>query len=574
MIGEAVSPGTVSFQFERWPQLRATIQSNPALLRAREALAGLEMFHFPIAFPEVFLRRRPGFDVILGNPPWQEVTVEAHAFWARHFPGLRGLPAREREVRQAALPRERPDLAALLTQEVAVTARERAVLGAGSYPGMGTGDADLYKAFTWRFWQLASEKQGRIGVVLPRSALSALGSKELRQTLFERSRSVEIVTLVNRGNWVFPQVHPQYTFALLTVTRGISSGRTVSLLGPFASLAAFQTGHAQIAQRFTKDEVLSWTSSASLPLLPTSESFSAFMQLRRSPRLDQNVKGSWRARPNRELDATNDKPLMQFSPASTDGLWPVMKGESFDRWQPDRGADSYYAWANPKTVADHLQRKRLKSGQRVGKDSAHAEFAIERLRDSKTLPCYQSRIAFRDVTNRTNVRTVITALLPPSIFVANQAPYFLWPHGDERDTAYLLGILSSVALDWYARRFVELHVNFFVINPFPIPRPSRASPLWRRTVALAGRLAAPDARFADWARAVGVKHGPLAPGLKQDMIEELDAVVAQLYGLDQPQLAHVFDTFHEWTTDAEIAAWAGRRDRTLAYFEAPTRKAA
>ena len=119
-----------------------------------------------------------------------------------------------------------------------------------------------------------------------------------------------------------------------------------------------------------------------------------------------------------------------------------------------------------------------------------------------------------------------------------------------------------------------MSLTYFVINPFPIPRPSRASPLWRRTVALAGRLAAPDARFADWARAVGVKHGPLAPGLKQDMIEELDAVVAQLYGLDQPQLAHVFDTFHEWTIDAEIAAWAGRRDRTLAYFEAPTRKAA
>ncbi|HEY0421719.1 MAG TPA: hypothetical protein VGC82_00160, partial [Rhodopila sp.] len=52
------------------------IQANPALARARSALDGLNVFHFPVAFPEVFLRRRPGFDVILGNSPWQEVTLE------------------------------------------------------------------------------------------------------------------------------------------------------------------------------------------------------------------------------------------------------------------------------------------------------------------------------------------------------------------------------------------------------------------------------------------------------------------------------------------------------------------
>ena len=32
---------------------------------------------------------------------------------------------------------------------------------------------------------------------------------------------------------------------------------------------------------------------------------------------------------------------------------------------------------------------------------------------------------------------------------------------------------------------------------------------------------------------------------KEDMIYELDSVVAQLYGLDEPQLIHIFETFHE-----------------------------
>ena len=29
------------------------------------------------------------------------------------------------------------------------------------------------------------------------------------------------------------------------------------------------------------------------------------------------------------------------------------------------------------------------------------------------------------------------------------------------------------------------------------------------------------------------------------MIHELDAVVAHLYGLSEPQLVHIFETFHE-----------------------------
>ena len=36
----------------------------------------LDPVHFPAAFPEVFLRQRPGFDCVLGNPPWEKAKVE------------------------------------------------------------------------------------------------------------------------------------------------------------------------------------------------------------------------------------------------------------------------------------------------------------------------------------------------------------------------------------------------------------------------------------------------------------------------------------------------------------------
>ena len=135
-------------------------------------------------------------------------------------------------------------------------------------------------------------------------------------------------------------------------------------------------------------------------------------------------------------------------------------------------------------------------------------------------------------------------LVPPKVFIANQAPYFVFPRGSKKDVTYLLGILSSIPLDWYSRRFVDRHLSFFIINPFPIPRPEIHSALHQRVIKLAGRLACPDERFSEWAKEVGVACGPLEEDKKQDMIHELDAVVAHLYGLSKSHLTHIFETFH------------------------------
>ena len=131
----------------------------------------------------------------------------------------------------------------------------------------------------------------------------------------------------------------------------------------------------------------------------------------------------------------------------------------------------------------------------------------------------------------------------------------MFPRGDKKDEAFLLGVLSSIPLDWYARRFVETNVNFFILNPFPIPRPDPNNSLWRRAVELSGRLACPDDRFSEWAAKVGVDFGALDADDKQDKIQELDAVVAHLYSLSEPQLIHIFATFHTgWDYQSRLSA--------------------
>ncbi len=546
------------FKFETFSDELATSKAERS---ARQTLRELDTLHFPIAFPEVFLRDRPGFDVILGNPPWQEATIEEHAFWARHFPGLRSLDQRDQESEKQRLRTERPDLVAHYEAELSSTELMRRALVGGGFPGMGEGDPDLYKAFTWRFWHLAAADGGRIGVVLPRSALAAKGSTEFRRTIFAKAGCVDATMLVNNRTWVFPNVHPQWSIGLVCITRDSDSGGPEGLIrlrGPFASEGRFDCGATKPPSTFKSSEVLAWNDSASLPLLPSEDSVEVFAQLRKAPRLDLNHPEQWRARPDAELHASNDKRLMDLESAEQpEGFWPVYKGESFGLWNPDTG--TYYAWADPGPVQERLRAKRLRAGK-GRRDSAHREFTLEYLKDVSTLPCFRARVAFRDVSRATDTRTIIACLVPPKVFITNKGPYFLWPRGDEQDSAFLLGILSSIPLDWYARRFVELNVNFFIINPFPVPRPDRDSVLWKRVVSIAGRLACPDRRFETWAKAVGVQVGPLADEEKLDMIHELDALVARLFGLNEAQLVHIFETFHEgWD-------YANRLDGVLGHF--------
>lgn len=526
---------------DRWSELRETLVESSEVYNARALLDPLQPFHFPVEFPEVFLRERAGFDVILGNPPWKEATLEEHAFWARHFPGLRGLSPREQEAEKARLRRERPDLVRIFQEELAHAGRTRQALVRGPFAGMGTGDPDLYKAFCWRFWQLGAHEGAHVGVVLPRSVWNAKGSSFFRREVFEHSALVDLTFLENRSGWVFDDAEHRYTTSLVGITRGRPLGESIRLRGPYASAARLAAGKGRVAC-YSAEEVESWTDTAALPLLPTEESLEIFAGLRQHPRLDLDQAGEWRVRPYRELDATNDKKHMDMeSKACPEGFWPVYKGESFDIWNPETG--TVYGWADPAVVLPVLQAKRERSGR--SKRGVFEEFEREWLEDPETLPCLGPRIAFRDISRATDSRTVRVALIPACVFLANQAPTFLRPRGDEHDEAYLLGLVSSIPLDWYARRFVETHLNYHVLNPFPIPRPVPEDPLRRRVVELAGRLAARDERYAEWADAVGVEWGPLDEDEMDDRIAELDAVVARLYGLTEPQLVHVFETFHE-----------------------------
>jgi hypothetical protein len=165
------------------------------------------------------------------------------------------------------------------------------------------------------------------------------------------------------------------------------------------------------------------------------------------------------------------------------------------------------------------------------------------------------------MTNPTNTRTLIPALVPPRRILPHTAPYLFIRPGHSREEAYLLGVLSSVVLDWYSRKFVETSLMNHFLNAFPIPDMTEGSQT-DRIVFLSGSLAAEDEQFTDWAAVVGVPIGTLMEkGVRDDAIAELDALVSHAYGLDRNQVKHIFETFHRgWD-------YQDRLEKVLLHFD-------
>ena len=119
--------------------------------------------------------------------------------------------------------------------------------------------------------------------------------------------------------------------------------------------------------------------------------------------------GRWRCFPTRELHETDDKKLWE---GATKG-WPLWKGESFDQFDPNGRAAR---WCPPTDAAIKKARK-----PRPGMDSRLARvIPLSQRREALLSEVGNIRLAFRDVTNRTNSRSVIACLIPAKTFFSTQ----------------------------------------------------------------------------------------------------------------------------------------------------------
>ena len=117
-----------------------------------------------------------------------------------------------------------------------------------------------------------------------------------------------MTTLQNNKRWIF-DIHPQYTIALTCFQSGIDN-QGIQIKGPFNSYPKYLEGFQKIF-KFPSKEVLGWSDDGALPLLPSNFSADVFAQIRKA-QIGLFESNQWRARPDTELHATAQKPLMDL----------------------------------------------------------------------------------------------------------------------------------------------------------------------------------------------------------------------------------------------------------------------
>jgi hypothetical protein len=166
----------------------------PLLQHARELGARFRFFHWPLEFADVFYeasgapRAAPGFDAVIGNPPWEMLRRDAG-------PGVTGVPSPRSML--------------------------RFVRDSGLYPGCDRGHLNLYQPFVDRALALA-RPGGRVGLVLPWGFATDDGAQALRRRVFDEL-SVDTLLGLDNARGLFP-IHRGTRFLVLTAGRSGGGG--------------------------------------------------------------------------------------------------------------------------------------------------------------------------------------------------------------------------------------------------------------------------------------------------------------------------------------------------------------
>ena len=156
-----------------WLALRdREVPPSPVLVETtRRITEDYRLFHWELAFPQVFARG--GFDVVLGNPPWERVKLQEQEFFAKREPSIAtARNAAERKRLIAGLPATNPGLMERMEPERRASRRDRATIVRQSrtLPAMRKGRrqhvrvvrrAQLESAGAWRWRGLYRAERDR-----------------------------------------------------------------------------------------------------------------------------------------------------------------------------------------------------------------------------------------------------------------------------------------------------------------------------------------------------------------------------------------------------------------------------
>lgn len=196
-----------------------------------------QVFHWWLAFPHI--HAQGGFDVLLGNPPWERIKLQEEEFFASRSPLVAAAQHKaqrgeriellkqgmllhnlypEEEASQGLTPPNRAEQQLYAEFLAARRGAEAASLFAhdsGRYPLTGLGDVNTYALFAETFTQLLKQG-GRAGFLVPTGIATDDNTKRFFSDLVCRKVLARLLSLYEIRGW-FKDTDDRKSFCLVTI---------------------------------------------------------------------------------------------------------------------------------------------------------------------------------------------------------------------------------------------------------------------------------------------------------------------------------------------------------------------
>lgn len=553
-----------------WRQLRDRQGAPPALTvhTVTDLATQYRFFHWHLQFPQVFARG--GFDVVLGNPPWERVKLQEQEFFA----------SRSDEIAEAVNAAARKKLIAELRKcdhqlwDAWCGASRRAegeshlIRYSGRYPLCGRGDINTYAVFAEHNRAVVGSR-GRAGFIVPTGVATDDTTKDYFWALVSASRLVALYDFEN-ADAIFVGVHRSYKFCLVTV-----SGREVGLadLCFYAhSVAEAKEHHRHFRLSPADFEVLNPNTRTCPTFRSGRDAVINTGIYRRCGVFVRDGDGGanpWRVQVRTRLWHMAEDSASFRTRTELEGAGWVLHGSVFRN-----GSDEYVPLIEAKMVHAFDHRFGTYEGQTQGQDNQGRlpEFGDVAHADPKrlTLPRYWVKgaevaaalqavwnrkwlLGWRNIARSSDQRTMI-AILVPQVAVGNASP-LLFPSAEPTLSACLYGNLNSFALDYCARQKVGgSNVTYNYVKQLPVLPPATFEQpcRWSGSVELRDWIVfrVLELTYTAWdlehfARDVGCDGPPFRwdSARRAWLRAELDAGFFHLYGLSRDDTDYVMDTF-------------------------------
>ena len=560
-----------------WEWLRGVQLFGPLFANSIDAAHKACAFHWPLEFPDAM--QRGGFDVVLGNPPWERIKLQEKEFFAARDAEIAtasNKSARDRLIkalRDAPIGTQQRSLfddfeAAKRLSEAASTFVRVSADEGGRFGLTGTGDVNTYALFAELFSKLT---RNRAGVIVPTGIVTDFTTRLFFENLVQSRRLVSALMFDNAWK-IFPAIHPDTPFALLTIGRTDDPAEFASYL-----LSAEHLADRERRYQLSPKQIISInpnTKTAPLFRARMDATLTAKIYSASPVLIDENLAGNgnpWGTSFARLFDMSNDSGLFRGTADLTEagGVrrntdWVVERASAVHGTQEaaksgSQGTTRFVPLYEAKMI--HQFDHRWASYDADGKSSSDATDAQKSDPSWDPEPRYwvfekevNARLddkgwgrdwlmGWRDITNATNERTVIVAPFPKSA-VGNKLP-LIFPDRSVREISGLIANLSALAFDFAARQKIGgTTLNYFLLYQLPVLPPDfYTEPRLTFITPKVLELTYTSHSLAPFARDLGY-DGPPYPwddDRRAHLRADLDAFYARAYGLTRDELRYILD---------------------------------